>query len=82
MATGVRLGRTTARPGPTCASIARIGVKELRNKNSVPTDAKLKPIDTRCVATGTSFAEIVATCTAMFVISGETGATHAEVEGR
>jgi len=54
-------------------------VKELRNKNSVPTGAKLEPIDTRCVATGTSFVEIGATCAAMFVISGETGAMHAEV---
>jgi hypothetical protein len=72
--TGGRSDRTGAKQDLTCASIGRIGAKELRGRNSARTVAKSELIYARCAAIGMSCARIGAIYAATVVIFDEIGA--------
>ena len=79
--TGGRSYKTGAKQDPMCASIGRIGAKELRGRNSALTVANSELIYAKCAATGRSCDRIVAIYAATVVIFAETGAMRAGDKG-
>jgi hypothetical protein len=75
--TGGRSDKTGGKQGLTCASIGRIGAKELRSRNYARTVAKSELIYARCAATGMSYARIGAIYAATVVTFAEIGAMRA-----
>jgi hypothetical protein len=74
--TCARSGKTVAKQGLTCASIARIAAKARHSRNFAQTGGKSDPTDARYLVTGVSCDRTVAIYVATAAIFGGTGATR------